>query len=57
MDDSVRRQLEERLVRYARFDTQSDDASETVPPRRGSWTCSAPSRGASGVGRPGRPDD
>jgi tripeptide aminopeptidase len=31
MDDVVRERLEERLVRYARIDTQSDGASETVP--------------------------
>ncbi len=31
MDDAMRKRLEERLVRYARIDTQSDDASAAVP--------------------------
>jgi tripeptide aminopeptidase len=31
MNDAMARRLEERLVRYARIDTQSDDTSETVP--------------------------
>jgi tripeptide aminopeptidase len=31
MNEAVAKRLEERLVRYARIDTQSDETSETVP--------------------------